>query len=57
MGPLKKKEWWGARVVEWDGLENRYTCKGIVSSNLTPTESLDFDPIELHNFSDGGTKA
>ncbi len=25
----------GARVVDWDGLENRCTCKRTVSSNLT----------------------
>ena len=27
----------GARVVDWDGLENRCTRKGTVSSNLTPS--------------------
>ncbi len=34
---LKKEigNWRGARAVEWDGLENRYVRKGIVSSNLT----------------------
>jgi hypothetical protein len=31
---------WGVRVVEGDGLENRYTRNGIVSSNLTPTALL-----------------
>lgn len=31
---------WGARAVEWDGLENRYVRKGIVSSNLTPTANF-----------------
>lgn len=31
---------WGARVVEGDGLENRYARNGIVSSNLTPTAPL-----------------
>ncbi len=29
----------GGRVVECDGLENRYTRKGIVSSNLTLSAS------------------
>ena len=28
---------WGGRVVEGDGLENRYTLTGIVGSNPTPT--------------------
>ncbi len=28
---------WGARAVESGSLENCYTRKGIVSSNLTPT--------------------
>ena len=34
------EEWRGARVVEWDGLEHRYTSNGIVSSNLTPAANL-----------------
>src|ERR1051326_5971133 len=29
--------WWGGRVVEGNGLENRHTGNRIVSSNLTPT--------------------
>ena len=45
-GSIKKRiEWWGARVVERDGLENRYTCKGIVSSNLTPTDIKILQPL------------
>ncbi len=34
--------WWGARVVEWAGLENRKGCKSLVSSNLTPTAYANF---------------
>ncbi len=31
---------WGGRAVEGAALEKRYTGNGIVSSNLTPTESI-----------------
>ncbi len=40
---------WGARVVYSDGLENRYTRKGIVSSNLTPTAETN-SPGEVIDF-------
>ena len=32
--------WRGARVVEWGGLENRYTRKGIEGSNPSLSASL-----------------
>ena len=32
--------WRGARVVDWDGLENRSRCKPTVGSNPTPSVGL-----------------
>lgn len=37
-----KSVWWGARVVEWNGLENRRGACVTVGSNPTPTAFVCF---------------